>query len=88
MGAEALFGDVSCLVAALCWAVAVTLFRKPIELYGAQAVNLAKNTVGAALLSVSALAVGQLQRIDHRAPRLPGRLVSRAAELGASQQLD
>ncbi len=60
MTSSAVLGEVSCLVAALCWALAVTLFRRPIAAYGAQAVNLGKNTIAAVLLGVTALLAGQI----------------------------
>lgn len=60
MSAGVLAGEAACLAAALCWAVAVTLFRGPIAEHGARAVNLAKNTIAAVLLGVTVLVFGQV----------------------------
>jgi len=54
-----LLGEAVCLTAAFCWAVAVTLFRGPIAEHGAWVVNLAKTSIAAVLLGLTALAVGQ-----------------------------
>jgi len=60
MSGTVLVGEACCLAAALCWAVAVQLFRRPITEYGANAVNLAKCVIAAALLVASTLVMGQL----------------------------
>lgn len=55
------------MAAALCWAVAVTAFRRPIATHGARAVNLAKNAVAAVLLGATVVALGQQEALV-RAP--------------------
>jgi len=55
-----LIGEASCVGAALCWAVAVILFRPGIARYGAPAVNLAKCTIATVLLGLTTLALGQV----------------------------
>ncbi len=52
--------EVACVAAAFSWAIAVTLFRRPILDYGARAINLAKCSLAAVFLGVSGLAMGQL----------------------------
>jgi len=54
-----LAGELSALAAALCWAVAVALFRAPIAEHGARAVNLAKNAIACLLLALTMLALGE-----------------------------
>jgi drug/metabolite transporter (DMT)-like permease len=54
-----LVGELACLAAALCWAWAVTLFRRPIAELGAWAVSLAKNSGTALLLGLTVLLLGQ-----------------------------
>lgn len=72
MESSALLGNVSCLVAACCWAVAVTFFRRPIALFGAQAVNLGKNSIAALLLGLTALFTGQLGSLLGASPTAVG----------------
>lgn len=55
-----LLGEIACLSAALCWAVSVTLFRRPVAEQGAVTVNFGKNAIAAVLLGITALALGQL----------------------------
>ena len=52
-------GEAVCLLTALLWAVAVTLFRGPVLEHGARTVNLAKCLLGAALQGLTVLALGQ-----------------------------
>lgn len=63
MSAGALAGEAACLAAALCWAVAVMLFRGPIAEHGARAVNLAKNSLAAVLLGITVLLFGQVPEL-------------------------
>lgn len=60
MDAALLLGELACLGAALCWAVAVALFRKPIAAEGAISVNFAKNSIAALLFGATAAFLGQL----------------------------
>ena len=53
-------GELSCLAAALLWAVAVSIFRRPVLEYGARTVNLVKCTLGAILQGLTVLALGQM----------------------------
>lgn len=64
-----IFGQAASLAAAVCWAVAVSMFRGPIADHGARAVNLAKNVVAGSLLGVSVLALGQVSALLDAAPR-------------------
>ncbi len=52
-------GELAALGAAVCWAVAVALFRAPIAAHGARAINLAKNAIAGSLLGITMLALGQ-----------------------------
>jgi uncharacterized membrane protein len=52
-------GELSCLAAALLWAVAVSMFRRPVVEFGARAVNLAKCSLGAILQGLTVIALGQ-----------------------------
>lgn len=56
-------GEISCLSAALCWAVAVTIFRKPIGRHGALAVNLFKCILASIALSLTVWFSGQWGRL-------------------------
>lgn len=56
-------GQVACLLAAACWALAVAFFRGPIARHGAWTVNLGKNLLGTVLLGLTVLAVGQLDEL-------------------------
>jgi drug/metabolite transporter (DMT)-like permease len=57
---SALPGELAALVAAALWAVAVALFRGPIETYGARTVNLAKCALALACLATTAWLAGEL----------------------------
>ena len=52
-------GELYCLGAAAMWAVAVTIFRRPIQRFGAPAVNLVKSVVATGLLGLTVLVIGQ-----------------------------
>jgi drug/metabolite transporter (DMT)-like permease len=52
-------GQAACLAAASLWAVAVGLFRRPIQKYGARSINLAKCLLAAALQGVTVWILGQ-----------------------------
>jgi drug/metabolite transporter (DMT)-like permease len=52
-------GQAACLSAALLWAVSVSLFRQPIEKYGAPTINLAKCLVATVLQGVTVWALGR-----------------------------
>lgn len=56
---QPMWGEAACLLAAACWALAVAWFRDPIARHGAWAVNLGKNLLGALLLGLTTLALGQ-----------------------------
>ena len=49
-----MLGQAACLVAALLWAVAVTLFRRPVAVHGARTINLAKCVLATVLLAATA----------------------------------
>lgn len=59
----ALAGQVACLIAALLWAVSVTLFRGAITDHGARTVNLTKCALAALLQGATLLALGRLGEI-------------------------
>jgi drug/metabolite transporter (DMT)-like permease len=52
-------GEAVCLLTALLWAVAITLFREPVLEHGARTVSLAKCLLGAALQGLTVLVLGQ-----------------------------
>lgn len=52
-------GELYCLSAAAMWAVAVAIFRRPIQRFGAPAVNLVKSVIAAGLLGLTVLVIGQ-----------------------------
>jgi drug/metabolite transporter (DMT)-like permease len=54
-----LLGQTACLGAALLWAVALTVFRRPILVYGARRINLAKCVIAAVLQGITVLIIGQ-----------------------------
>ena len=60
MSSALLLGELACLGAALCWAISVTLFRRPIAAQGAVTINFGKNTIAALLFGLTAAATGQL----------------------------
>ncbi|MEM9553897.1 MAG: DMT family transporter [Acidobacteriota bacterium] len=76
-----MIGELACLAAALCWALAVAWFRAPIERYGSWAVNLAKNVLAAVLLGATAAAAGQLGVLA-QAPALSIGLVAASGVAG------
>lgn len=55
---DALAGQAACLFAALLWAVSVSLFRRPIEIYGAPTINLAKCLIATILQGLTVWALG------------------------------
>jgi drug/metabolite transporter (DMT)-like permease len=57
--ATLLAGQAACLAAALLWAVAVTLFRRPIEVHGARTINTGKCLLAAVLQGLTVLLLGQ-----------------------------
>ena len=61
-------GEISCLSAAFCWAVAVTIFRGPIGRHGALAVNLFKCVLASAALLLT-LALSSRLHWLYDAPR-------------------
>lgn len=65
-----LLGQAAALASALCWAVAVAMFRRSIDAYGARAVNLAKNAIACGLLGITMLAVGQAPALASAPPRI------------------
>ncbi len=75
MPATLLLGELACLAASLCWAVAVALFRRPIAAEGAISVNFAKNTIATFLLGTTALLLGQLAALITAPATLVGALV-------------
>ena len=52
-------GQLACLGAALLWAIALTIFRRPIEIYGARRINLAKCSLAAVLQGLTVVVLGQ-----------------------------
>jgi drug/metabolite transporter (DMT)-like permease len=52
-------GEAVCLLTALFWAVAITMFRGPVVRHGARTVSLVKCTLAAALQGLTVLALGQ-----------------------------
>lgn len=56
----ATWGQMACLVAALCWAFSVSYFRAPIARWGAVPVNFSKSLIAVTLLGLTALVSGQL----------------------------
>lgn len=69
LGTSVLLGELACLTSALCWPIALVLFRGPIGDYGARAVNLAKCTLAALLLGATTLVLGQLPVLAAAPPR-------------------
>ena len=55
----ALIGQSACLGAALLWAIALTIFRRPIEIYGARRINLAKCSLAAVFQGLTVVFLGQ-----------------------------
>jgi drug/metabolite transporter (DMT)-like permease len=54
-----LAGQAACLSAACLWAVAVNMFRRPIQNYGARSINLAKCLLAASLQGATVWILGQ-----------------------------
>jgi drug/metabolite transporter (DMT)-like permease len=52
-------GEAACLCAAMLWAVAISIFRRPIQSHGAPVVNLLKCSIATVLLGATVLAAGQ-----------------------------
>lgn len=71
-------GGLACLGAAALWAVAVAVFRDPIERHGARAVNFAKCALALAMLSLTAALTGDLAAIGG----VPGRDLALVAVSG------
>lgn len=63
-----LLGEAASLSAACCWAVAVTLFRRPVEEHGAWAVNLAKSSISTLFLGATLLLSGGLGALVRTPP--------------------
>lgn len=74
MTSALLLGELACLGAALCWAISVALFRRPIAEQGAVTVNFGKNTIATLLFGVTAAALGQLSGFADLAPAAIGAL--------------
>ena len=58
-GTSTWLGPAACLGAAALWAGSLTLFRRPIVLFGARRINAAKCTIAALLQGLTVLALGQ-----------------------------
>ena len=52
-------GELACLLGAGMWAVAVAIFRRPIQQFGAPAVNLVKSVIATLLLGLTVVVTGQ-----------------------------
>lgn len=63
VGSQIGLGEFACLGAALCWALAIAWFRRPIGDYGPWAVNLGKSCIAALLLGSTTLVLGQGGRL-------------------------
>ncbi len=59
LDSQTLLGPASCLAAALLWAIALTIFRRPIEIFGARRINLAKCSLAAVLQGLTVVLLGQ-----------------------------
>jgi len=59
LDSPALLGQLACLGAALLWAIALTIFRRPIEIYGARRINLAKCSLAAVFQGLTVVLLGQ-----------------------------
>ena len=59
LDSQALLGQAACLGAALLWAIALTIFRRPIEVFGARRINLAKCSLAAVLQGLTVVLLGQ-----------------------------
>ena len=58
-GSTTWLGPAACLGAAGLWAISLTMFRRPIVLFGARRINAAKCTIAALLQGLTVLALGQ-----------------------------
>lgn len=67
MPASPLVGETASLLAALSWAVALTFFKRPVEMLGPWTVNLAKSGMAAVALGLTLVAIGELELLA-RAP--------------------
>ena len=54
-----LLGQLACLGAALLWAIALTIFRRPIEIFGARRINLAKCSLAAVFQGLTVVLLGR-----------------------------
>ena len=77
----ALAGQAACIAAALFWAVAVGLFRKPVDRYGARSVNTVKCLIAAVLQGLTVWALG-LQGTLFAAPLRSILLVAASGMIG------
>jgi drug/metabolite transporter (DMT)-like permease len=59
LDSQAFLGQAACLGAALLWAIALTIFRRPIEKFGARRINLAKCSLAAVFQGVTVVVLGQ-----------------------------
>lgn len=59
LDSQAFLGQLACLGAALLWAIALTIFRRPIQIYGARRINLAKCSLAAVLQGLTVVVLGQ-----------------------------
>ena len=59
LDSQVLLGQVACLGAAFLWAIALTIFRRPIEIFGARRINLAKCSIAAVLQGLTVVLLGQ-----------------------------
>jgi drug/metabolite transporter (DMT)-like permease len=66
---ELFVGEALCLMAAFLWAVSVAMFREPIRVFGAPAINLFKCCLAALLLGLTTLAFGQGERLAEASSR-------------------
>jgi drug/metabolite transporter (DMT)-like permease len=59
LDSPAFLGQLACLGAALLWAIALTIFRRPIEIFGARRINLAKCSLAAVFQGLTVVLLGQ-----------------------------
>jgi len=59
LDSQAFLGQAACLGAAMLWAIALTIFRRPIEKFGARRINLAKCSLAAVFQGVTVVVLGQ-----------------------------
>lgn len=65
----AVYGQAACLLTALLWALSLTLYRQPIDRFGARTINLAKCVVATVLQGLTVLALGQAGALLVAPPR-------------------